>query len=87
MISILSHLALTISCSLSFYIYYGKYGLKRRLTRMKFLMKPLTRQQTVSGNLEDFVLPDMDNLGENDTSIDHLLDTRLGSLVHKERRY
>ena len=62
MISVISHLALTISCSLSFYIYYGKYGLRRKLARMRFLMKPLRRQQLVMENMEDLILPDMSNL-------------------------
>ena len=77
MISIISHLALTISCSLSFYIYFGNYGLKRRLARMRFQLQPLTRAQQVPGNLGDLILPDMDNLGDNETSVENLLDSKL----------
>jgi hypothetical protein len=61
--TIISHLALTISCSISFYIYYGKYGapnrgMYRRASKLGSFFKPRSRKR----NSEDIHLPDMHTL-------------------------
>ena len=35
LVTTFSHLAITISCSLSFYIYYAKYGANRKVKKLK----------------------------------------------------
>ena len=66
-VTIISHLALTISCSLSFYIYYGKYGapkqvLNRKMTKMKKLLKTSTEDRHREEYAEDMTLPDMNEI-------------------------
>jgi len=54
MVTMISHLALTLSCSLSFYIYYAKYGtgrkgLRRRLTGIRSLVRTLSTLGNTEG--------------------------------------
>ena len=70
MFTIISHLALTISCSISFYIYYGKYGapkqvMNRRLTKFRSLMRSPNRINHIGEDVEMMAMPDIDNLVEN----------------------
>ena len=39
LVTVISHLALTISCSLSFYIYYAQYGATKTVRQIKQLGK------------------------------------------------
>ena len=75
MVTIISHLALTLSCSISFYIYYGKYGapkqvMNRRLTKIRSLIRLPNKNKYMEGDAEMVTLPDMDNLVENDITLD-----------------
>ena len=75
MFTIISHLALTISCSLSFYIYYGKYGapkqvLNRRMTKFRNMIRPFARDKQREEDAETMGLPDMDNLVDNEMTMD-----------------
>ena len=77
MVTIISHLALTLSCSISFYIYYGKYGapkqvMNRRLTKFRSLIRPTNNNKEMEEGVEMMGLPDMDNLVENDINLDTL---------------
>ena len=77
MVTIISHLALTLSCSISFYIYYGKYGapkqvMNRRLTKIRSLIRLPNKNKYIEGDAEMVTLPDMDNLVENDITLDTL---------------
>ena len=65
--TIISHLALTISCSISFYIYYGKYGapnkgMYRRVSKLVSFFKPPNRK-SIS---EDIHLPDLHTFEMNE---------------------
>jgi len=53
MVVIFSHLALTTSCSLSFYIYYAKYGSMSKASRVMGLLHPFTaiRMNRVSNSV------------------------------------
>ena len=77
MVTIISHLALTLSCSISFYIYYGKYGapkqvMNRRLTKIRSLIRLPNKNKYMEGDAEMVTLPDMENLVENDITLDTL---------------
>ena len=74
MFTIISHLALTLSCSISFYIYYGKYGapkqvMNRRLTKFRSLIRPTNNNKEMEEGVEMMGLPDMDNLVENEMTL------------------
>ena len=76
MVTIISHLALTTSCSLSFYIYYGKYGapkqgMHRRLTKISNLIRVSSKNSSKDG--EAMALPDMENFVENEISMDTIM--------------
>jgi hypothetical protein len=56
--TIISHLALTISCSLSFYVYYGKYGAPKkgvhhRIATLRNLFKSRTGTVEEDINLQE----------------------------------
>ena len=79
MFTIISHLALTLSCSISFYIYYGKYGapkqvMNRKLAKIRLVIKTLTNEKCEERE-ETINLPDMNNfLAEENTA---MLETAL----------
>ena len=80
MFTIISHLALTISCSLSFYIYYGKYGapkqvLNRRMTKFRNMIRTFTNEKHEQENADDMNLPDMSNFLdiENENTTDTIV--------------
>ena len=78
MFTIISHLALTLSCSISFYIYYGKYGapkqvMNRRLTKFRSLIGPPNNSKHMEEDVDMMALPDMDNLVENEITLDTFL--------------
>ena len=78
MVTIISHLALTISCSLSFYIYYGKYGkpkqgMNRRVTKIWNLVK--SSSQNSNKDTEAMALPDMDDFEENEILMETVMET------------
>ena len=72
-ITILSHLALTVSCSMSFYIYYWKHGMPKQgmTSRMTQLKRWMNLSSDNNGDDRgELVLPDMEKMMEMEVMLE-----------------